>query len=144
MRITILAATLLAASCATAPVAPVTHDHWNEGVTYAPIGNARDVAASFIMGAGNAPGLYTIRVRIREGGLMPPHSHPDTRQITVLSGDLYYGFGETADPAAAKRYPAGSFFIVPANQPHFAVGIGGDAVYQESGMAPTGTSWVTN
>jgi quercetin dioxygenase-like cupin family protein len=96
------------------------------------------------MGSPETSGLYTIRVRISEGGLMPPHSHPDARQITVVSGDLYYGFGETADIAAAKRYSAGSFFIVPAGAPHYAIGVQGDAVYQESGMAPTGTTWLEN
>lgn len=143
MRCVLLPATVLfIAGCASAP-AVQDHGHWREGVTLAPIANARDVTASFIMGA-PGDGLYTIRVHIKEGGLMPPHSHPDARQITVLSGDLYYGFGETADPAAAKRYPAGSFFIVPANEPHFAIGVLGDAVYQESGMAPTGTKWLAN
>lgn len=54
---------------------------------------------------------------------------------------LHYGFGETADPGATKPYPAGSSFLARANAPHFAIGKG-DAVYQESGMAPTGTRWI--
>ena len=118
-------------------------DPWRYGVNLTPIGNAREVVAGFIMGAADA-GLYTIRVRIAPGGLMPPHRHPDERHITVLSGVLYYGLGETADQALTKRYPAGSYFVVPANAPHFAMGVSGEAIYQESGVAPTGTKWVTS
>ena len=138
MRLILLAvAALASASCAQMP-APTS---WSEGVAYAPIGNATGMDAAFIVGSPTQPGLYTIRVHITDGGLMPPHSHPDDCMITVLSGVLHYGFGETADPNATKAYPAGSTFLAKANQPHYAIGKG-DAVYQESGMAPTGTKWV--
>ncbi len=141
MRRILLALTVLAtASCTQLPAQTTS---WSEGVTYAPIGNATGMDAAFIIGAPNQPGLYTIRVHIKEGGLMPPHSHPDDRMITVLSGTLHYGFGDTADPAATKAHPAGSYFLAKANEPHYAIGKS-DAVYQESGMAPTGTKWVAN
>jgi quercetin dioxygenase-like cupin family protein len=138
MRILITALAAFATGCTSAPA---VHDHWLEGVTYAPIANASGMDAAFIIGAPSQPGLYTIRVHITDGGLMPPHSHPDDRMITVLSGVLHYGFGATADPNATKAYPAGSTFMAKANAPHYAIGKG-DAVYQESGMAPTGTKWV--
>ena len=138
MRLILLAVTALAStSCAQMP-APTS---WSEGVAYGPIGNATGMDAAFIIGSPTQPGLYTIRVHIKEGGLMPPHSHPDDRMITVLSGTLHYGFGDKADPAATKAYPAGSFFLAKANEPHYAIGAS-EAVYQESGMAPTGTAWV--
>lgn len=135
------AVTLTLVSCTSLPL-PEGEGRWHEGVAFTPIANAREVAARFIMGTPDA-GLYTIRVQIAPGGLMPPHRHPDERHITVLSGDLYYGYGETADPMKVRRYPAGSYFIVPANEPHFAIGISGGAVYQESGLAPTATRWVS-
>jgi quercetin dioxygenase-like cupin family protein len=125
-------------SCASATA---VHDHWIEGVSYAPIANATGMNAAFVVGAPSQPGLYTIRVHITDGGLMPPHSHPDDRMITVLSGVLHYGFGTTADPGVTNAYPTGSVFMASANAPHYAIGKG-DAVYQESGMAPTGTKWV--
>ena len=141
MRHVLLAATALAATgCAQLPAQTTS---WSEGVTYAPIGNATNMDAAFIMGTPNQPGLYTIRVHIKPGGLMPPHSHPDDRMITVVSGTLHYGFGDTADPSATKAYPTGSYFLAKANEPHYAIGKD-DAVYQEAGMAPTGTKWVAN
>ncbi len=117
------------------------HDHWINGATYTPVGNATSMDAAFLIGSPAQPGLYTIRVHLKDGGLMPPHSHPDDRMITVLSGTLHYGFGETADPAATKAYTTGTTFLAKANDPHYAIGRG-DVIYQESGMAPTGTKWV--
>lgn len=140
MRLALLAGCLLATGCNTVS-APAVHDHFLHGITYAPVGNATNMGAAFLVGAPTQPGLYTIRVHLKDGGLMPPHSHPDDRMITVLSGVLHYGFGTTANPNATKAYPAGSTFLAKANDPHYAIGKG-DVVYQESGMAPTGTKWV--
>lgn len=140
MRLVIVSAAMLAAACASAPTT-AEHAHWLDGVSYAPVGNATAMDAAFLVGAPNQPGVYTIRVHLKDGGLMPPHSHPDDRIITVVSGTLHYGFGTTADPAVTKAYPTGSVFLAKANEPHYAIGKG-DAVYQESGTAPTGTKWV--
>ena len=136
-HILLAAAASLATACAQLPA----HDHWIDGVTYAPVANATKMDAAFVVGAPNQPGLYTIRVHLKDGGLMPPHSHPDDRIITVVSGTLHYGFGDKADPAATTAYPTGSVFLAKANAPHYAIGKG-DVIYQESGTAPTGTKWV--
>jgi len=139
MRPILIAAMItLAAGCATTPA---THDHWLASTDYAPVGNATNMDAAFLIGAPAQPGLYTIRVHLKDGGLMPPHSHPDDRMITVLSGTLHYGFGTTADPATTKAYPTGATFLAKANAPHYAIGRG-DVIYQESGLALTGTKWV--
>lgn len=141
MRIVlVVAAVILGSACTTAPA---SHNHWTEGATYAPVGNATNMDAAFLIGSPAQPGLYTIRVHLKDGGLMPPHSHPDDRMITVLSGVLHYGFGTTADPTATKAYPTGATFLAKANDPHYAIGRG-EVIYQESGMAPTGTKWVGN
>lgn len=140
MRQVLLAvAAITVTGCAQLPA----HDHWIDGITYAPVGNATNMGAAFIIGSPAQPGLYTIRVHLKDGGLMPPHSHPDDRMITVLSGTLHYGFGDKADPSATMAYPTGSYFLAKANEPHYAIGKG-DVIYQESGMAPTGTKWVAN
>ena len=139
--LTAIAATTLAACATTQTSHQPDQAHWLQGADYAPVGNATNMDAAFLLGSPAQPGLYTIRVHLKDGGLMPPHSHPDDRMITVLSGTLHYGFGETADPAATKAYPTGAAFIAKANDPHYAIGRG-DVIYQESGMAPTGTKWV--
>ena len=135
----------LAASLAACTHMPPTTTAWTDGVKFAPMGAANPGAfAATLDGNTNAAGPYTIRVHIEKGGRIAPHSHPDTRVITVVSGDLCYGFGSVFDPDGCKLYPAGSYFIVPGNAPHFGYGKISDAVYQESGVGPSGFNPVTS
>jgi quercetin dioxygenase-like cupin family protein len=129
-----LAAASLAA-CAHAP-APAA-DPWSQGVRYAPMGSAVKAEAATVAGKQNAVGLYTIRVHVARGGSIAPHTHPDVRILTVVSGEVYYGFGESVDLAGAKLYRTGDVFTVPANAPHWAEASTSDVVYQEAGMGPT-------
>jgi quercetin dioxygenase-like cupin family protein len=72
---------------------------------------------------------------------LAPHTHPDSREITILSGTWYSGYGETYDPAALKALPAGSFYTEPASVPHF-VEVRDSVVIQVSGMGPSGRKFV--
>jgi quercetin dioxygenase-like cupin family protein len=75
------------------------------------------------------------------GYKLAPHSHPDYREVTVLSGVFATGYGETYDPAKLKILPAGSFYTEPANVPHY-IEIEDDVVLQVSGMGPSGRRFV--
>ena len=110
---------------------------WIKGVRFAPMGSAVLAEAATVAGAQNAAALYTIRVHVARGGSIGPHTHPDTRILTVVSGEVYYGFGEKVDISQAKLYSAGAVFTVPANAPHWAEASTSDVVYQEAGMGPT-------
>ena len=57
--------------------------------------------------------FYTQRVHLKAGGLVPPHTHPDTRYTTVLSGTLYVCSGDKVAADAVKAFPAGSFPLRP-------------------------------
>jgi quercetin dioxygenase-like cupin family protein len=134
MRLSLLAAALALTACATPP-APA--NPWTTGVRFAPMGSAVSAEAATVSGAQNAAGFYTVRVHVRQGGSIAPHTHPDTRTLTIVSGEVFYGFGASVDMANAKLYPTGAVFTVPANAPHWAVASTSDVVYQESGMGPT-------
>lgn len=123
--------------CAHAPPIAASDSAWTQGVRFAPMGNAVLAEAATIAGSSSAAGLYTIRVRIAKGGSIPPHTHPDARILTVVSGEVYYGFGETVDLAQAKLYATGDVFVVPANAPHWSSATTSDVVYQEAGMGPS-------
>ena len=97
------------------------------------------VEAAWVVGSENVPGLYALRVRIRKGGAIPPHVHPDTRYSTVLSGTLYVGFGERQDEARMVAVPAGAVYVAPAGVPHYLSARDGEVVYQEGGFGPTAT-----
>ncbi|RYG36712.1 MAG: hypothetical protein EON93_04700 [Burkholderiales bacterium] len=136
MRTPLLTLAILgAAACASAP-API--DAWTSGVAYTPMGAATGAGAfsATINGSTTKAAPYTIRVHITKGGKILPHTHPDDRLITVVSGNLCYGFGDEFNEQGCTMYPAGSYFIVPGNLPHYGYGKE-EAVYQESGVGPS-------
>jgi quercetin dioxygenase-like cupin family protein len=111
---------------------------WNN----APPGVTKDTQAAVLAGPLDKPVPYTQRVHLAAGGMVMPHTHPDTRYTTVLSGELYAGVGETMDAATATRYPAGSFLVMPAGKVHYSWAKNGEVVYQESGVGPTATNFL--
>ena len=74
---------------------------------YAPIPFAPGVNAAWIFGGPDVPGIYTVRVRMTPDLKIPPHTHPDTRMITVLSGELYRGAGHGYRSFDRKALSAG-------------------------------------
>jgi quercetin dioxygenase-like cupin family protein len=81
------------------------------------------------------PGTYYIRMRLPDGTQIKPHWHSKDEHITVLSGQLGMGMGDTWTTAALHDLPAGGFFSLPAHQKHFAVSRG-ETIIQVSGPGP--------
>jgi quercetin dioxygenase-like cupin family protein len=52
---------------------------------------------------------FGLRVRMPEGYQMPPHSHPTTENVTVISGTVRVGLGEIVDRAKTQVLGVGSF-----------------------------------
>ena len=88
------------------------------------------------------PGPYTLRLKFPKGFKIAPHTHPDSREVTILSGIFATGYGEKFDAANLKVLPAGSFYTEPANVPHY-IEIKEDVVLQVSGMGPSGRIFVS-
>ena len=97
------------------------------------------VQGAWMIGAERAPGAYAFRVTMLKGGRIPPHTHPDTRHSTVLSGTLYVGFGHVSDDSRLVAVPEGAAYVVPAGVPHYLYAKDGDVIYQEGGIGPTAT-----
>jgi hypothetical protein len=87
------------------------------------------------------PGPYTVRLKFPAGYKLAPHTHPDSREVTVLSGTWNIGYGDKFDPAKLKALPAGSFYTEPANVAHF-IELREPVVIQVSGTGPSGRSFV--
>jgi quercetin dioxygenase-like cupin family protein len=103
---------------------------------------ASGLKLSWLTGAQDKPGLYELRVHLDKGAVVPPHTHPDRRCVTVLAGDLYAAEGSTVDTSKIKRFPAGSFHCVEAKVPHYVLAKDSEVDFQDSGIGPTGTSWI--
>ena len=85
---------------------------------------------------------YITRVKLPADYRIEPHTHPEERVYTVISGTFYIGFGEKFDPTVLKAFPAGSAFVVPANASHFHWMRSGEAVVQISGLGPSGIEYM--
>jgi len=97
------------------------------------------VQGAWVLGGEHKKGLYLFRVRLAAGTTVPPHSHPDERSTTVLSGTIHVGFGDTVDESKLVAMPPGTVYLAPANTTHYVLARDGPAEYQESGIGPTAT-----
>ena len=91
--------------------------------------------------AGNptATGMYAIFVKFAPGAKAPPHTHPDQRIVTVLSGTIRVGIGPEIDEGKAAVLGPGSVVIIPGDALHYGWTTESEALLQEVGTAPTGT-----
>jgi quercetin dioxygenase-like cupin family protein len=87
------------------------------------------------------PGPYTLRLKFPKGFTIAPHTHPDSREVTIISGTFATGYGEKFDAEKLKILPAGSFYTEPANVPHY-IEIKEEVVLQVSGTGPSGRRFV--
>jgi len=125
----------VAQNTAPAPILP-------DSIRWVSPPNVSGVQAAWLLGTEQKPGPYILRVKLATGARIPPHTHPDERNSTVLTGTIYVGFGETFDEAKVVAIPAGGVYIAPVNVPHYVWAKDGDAIYQEAGVGPTGTTFI--
>jgi quercetin dioxygenase-like cupin family protein len=137
VRFTLIVTAAATAACATPPAEISASGAWVNNASFTSMGGGTGAFSATLNGSTNAAAPYTIRVHITKGGRIMPHTHPDERVITVVDGELCYGFGPKFDPDGCRLYPEGSYFVVPANAPHYGFGKTGAAVYQESGVGPS-------
>jgi quercetin dioxygenase-like cupin family protein len=66
-------------------------------------------------------GFVSLRAKLPAGYVIRPHFHPTDEHVTVLSGTLSVGMGDTLDAATAKHVGPGGYFIAAAQMHHYAV-----------------------
>ncbi len=71
-----------------------------------------------------------------------PHTHPDDRLYTVLSGEWSIGVGAAFDPAGLETFSPGSVYVLQAGTAHFHWAQAGESVVQITGLGPTATNYV--
>ncbi|MSP02918.1 MAG: cupin domain-containing protein [Acetobacteraceae bacterium] len=82
------------------------------------------------------PGPYVLRIKVPPNNVTNPHTHRQIENITVISGWIGFGLGAIFDKSKGRELPAGSFFHLPANTPHFAWTGPEGAVIQAHGVGP--------
>ncbi len=85
--------------------------------------------------------LFTVRLDMPTGYRIPPHFHPTDEHVTVISGTLLVGVGDSLDAAHATVLPAGGFITAGANMHHYAIARG-HTVVQVHAMGPFALTYV--
>src|SRR5690349_1429385 len=87
MRIVLLILLVVATgACVTGPARNAA-SAWTDGVKFASMGQGTGAFSATLDGNTSQAAPYTIRVHITKGGKIQPHTHPDTRFITVVAGE---------------------------------------------------------
>ncbi|HVH68381.1 MAG TPA: cupin domain-containing protein [Gemmatimonadales bacterium] len=86
-------------------------------------------------------GAYTMRLLMPDGYKISPHFHGGVEHVTVVSGALMVGMGDTFDEAQMKTLPAGTFAAIPVGMHHYAKAQG-ETVLQLHGTGPWRLSYV--
>jgi quercetin dioxygenase-like cupin family protein len=104
-----------------------THDHHPahaNDIVYGPAPDALPPGAQMavLQGDPSAPGeLFTIRLRLPDGYVLPPHWHPTDENVTVIKGTFLVGLGDVFDrQTMLAPLHRGDFISAPANANHFA------------------------
>jgi len=92
-----------------------------------------------IFGDQTKPGPYLFLTKPRPGQSVAskPHTHPDNRTYTVISGTWYVGFGDKFDESKLIALPAGSYYTEPAGVAHFILIKDEGVVVQIGGTGPS-------
>lgn len=88
-------------------------------------------------------GMFVVRFQFPEGYHIPPHTHPKTERVTVISGTLLLAMGENLDRSAAKTLTAGTYGFWPPGMKHTAWSEG-ETVIQLHGIGPWQITYVNS
>lgn len=116
---------------------PVNKIEWIDGPSSLPKG----AQIAVLEGDPSKEGPFVFRVKVPDGYRIPPHTHPKTERVTVISGTFNIGMGEKVDEKATKAMPAGTYGYWEAGMKHF-VWTKGETVVQFHGMGPWSIKYV--
>jgi len=88
------------------------------------------------------PGLYAVLIKWPPGSGTRPHTHPNDRFVTVLSGTWWVGTGKEYDMSKTVPMPAGTFITHTAGGIHFDGAKDEEVILQVVGMGPGTTNYL--
>jgi quercetin dioxygenase-like cupin family protein len=95
-----------------------------------------------VAGTPQTGGAYAMRIRFPAGFRVMPHTHPDDRIYTVLTGTFEIGIGAGFDSTRFNALRPGEVVVVPAGTPHFHRSPNRVTEFQVNGVGPTGIAYV--
>jgi quercetin dioxygenase-like cupin family protein len=111
--------------------------HWGDAPPAFPPGAKMAV----LQGDPSKGGVYTVRLKAKDGYKIPAHFHPTRENITVISGNFGIGMGDKLDEAQGTTLAAGGFASMPSQMHHYAW-FKGDTEVQVHGVGPFTITYV--
>ena len=108
---------------------------WKDGPPSLPAG----AKVAVLEGDPAKEGPFVMRLLVPDGYHIPPHTHPKTERVTVISGVFYLAMGDNLDRSAAQKLTTGTYGFWPAGMKH-AAWAECETVVQLHGMGP----WTIN
>jgi quercetin dioxygenase-like cupin family protein len=124
-----LAVNAVSASAADAVIETPKQLKWADAPQF-----GKGVQTAVLAGDPSKEGPYVMRIKFPAGAMVPAHTHDKAENVTVISGTFGLGMGKQADKTKGQKLPAGSFFRIDPQTPHFAWE--SDAIVQVNGMGP--------
>ena len=95
---------------------PVPALKWGPAPPFFPAG----ARFAVVQGDPGQPGIYTVRLEMPAGYTIRSHTHPTDEHVTVLSGALILGMGDSVNTKGASLLTPGAFITAKAQAHHFA------------------------
>ena len=109
---------------------------------WAPVAAIQGAQIAVIEGPLDQAGVpFTARIKFPANSKVPPHWHSTTEHVTVMSGVLNMGLGDTLDTGKSQALGPGSVSIMQPGTHHFAW-FGEDTVLQLHGIGPWTVTYV--
>ena len=104
---------------------------WGDGPPSLPKG----AKIAVIAGDPSKAGPFTLRAQVPAGYKVAPHWHPGDENLTILSGTVALGMGDTFDESKMQSVGAGGYAALPAQMHHYFLAKSA-ATFQVHGMGP--------
>lgn len=114
---------------------PAGEIEWQEG----PASVEDGIKVAVLEGNPSEAGVFTLRLKIPDGGYISPHWHPNVERVTVISGTFLLGSGEEMNRQNVERLESGSYTSMPPEMVHYAIAEG-ETVIQLTSVGP----WIIN
>jgi ketosteroid isomerase-like protein/quercetin dioxygenase-like cupin family protein len=110
---------------------------WADGPPGLPAG----AKVAVVAGDPTKAGPFVLRAQVPAGYKVAPHWHPTDESLTILSGTVALGTGDTWDEAGMQELAAGGFVTMPAEMRHSFLAKTA-ATFQVHGMGPFAINYV--
>src|SRR5262249_40197049 len=111
-------------------------------IVWQPNPNVPNGQVAVLVGRPTDAGPLIVRAKFPPRTVVPPHTHPEARTYTVISGEWKLGFGEAFDAAQLRSYPPGSMYRLPAAVPHFQASGDVETIVQIESIGPSRTDFL--